>query len=112
MAAASTTYRAYNALRGWVDQIDPVAVLAQSFAEKLNEITCVRALGDADEDDARKANDAIRMIAIEADKLITAIILNAEDRDLTASGGWISTPLFEAQEFEVPEPQRQMQAAE
>lgn len=109
---ATTTYRAYSATKGWTNKQDAIAIMAQAFAERLNEVTCVRALGEPGEDDAKQVNAFIRMIAEGADQLITAIIENAESRDLEQSGPWMAVPLVEVQEFGVAQPVRHLMAAE
>ncbi|MCO5092636.1 hypothetical protein [Bosea sp. (in: a-proteobacteria)] len=108
----ATTYRAYSATRGWIDKQDAIAIMARAFAEKLQEVTCVRALGEPDDEDAAKVNAFIRMIAEGADQLVTAIIENAEGRDLVQAGAWMDIPLVEVREFEVAPPVRHLQAAE
>lgn len=96
------TYRAYSGLKGWHDKTDAVAVMARAFAEKLQAVTCVRSLSDPEEDDAKKANDFIRMVLTEADQLVGALISDALNSGLDDSGVWMTLPLGEFREFEVP----------
>lgn len=57
----------------------------------------------SDEEDAKRVNAAIAMIATNADRLITEIVEDAEACGLEASDPWIKNPLVGLQEFEVAE---------
>ena len=99
-ASPTVTYRAYNAVHGWSDKLDAISVQAVSFAKQLAEVTSVRTTGDADESDAEAVNGHIAMVAEQADALISALIKDAEARELEATGAWMDIPLVECQEFE------------
>jgi len=98
----STTFRAYSPLRGWHDKTDAVAVMARAFAEKLQDVTCVRALSDPEQDDADQVNKFITMILTETDQLVGALISDGCNAGLADDGPWMKGPLLELREFEVP----------
>ncbi|MDU0343716.1 hypothetical protein [Bosea rubneri] len=97
------TYRSYNSARGWIDAVDPIALMARQFARRLAEVKCIRHLGpagDATEGNAQAVNSHIAVIAEEADNLIAALIEDAEASGLEATGAWMKIPLVECREFE------------
>lgn len=102
-ACAASTYRAYNPVHGWVDKVDTIAEKAAGFAARLAEVHAIRTTGEANAWDAEAVNEHIIMIAREADALIEALILDAEARDLEASGRWMEIPLVECQKFQLPD---------
>ena len=97
----SVIYRAYNPVHGWIEKIDAIAVQAASFAKQLAGVTSLRTTGEADESDAKTVNEHIAMVAEQADALITALIKDAEARDLEATGPWMDIRLIECREFEL-----------
>ena len=82
---------------------DPIAELAASFAAQVVQLSSIQS-DHPDDQDAAKFNASIEMIAEEADALVSAVIKDAEDRGLEASGPWLKIPLIETQAFEVPTP--------
>lgn len=97
------TYRSYNSARGWIDAVDPIALLARQFARRLAEVKCIRSLGpagDATDSNAQAVNSYIAIIAEEANGLINALIEDAEASGLEATGAWLKIPLLEYREFE------------
>jgi hypothetical protein len=82
---------------------DPIAQLAQSFAAQVVQMSSIQT-DHPDDQDAANVNKSIEMIAEEADALVTAIIEDAEEHGLEASGPWLKIPLVDTQAFEVPTP--------
>lgn len=82
---------------------DPIAQLAAGFAAQVAQLSSIQT-DEADEQDAATVNASIEMIAEEADALVTAVIEDAEEHGLEASGPWLKIPLVETQAFEVPTP--------
>lgn len=80
---------------------DPITELAASFAAQVVHLSSIQTVFP-DDQDAAKVNASIEMIAEEADALVTAVINDAENHGLEASGPWLKIPLVEAQAFEVP----------
>ena len=89
---------------------DPVGSEANAFAKDLAGVAGVS--GEPDNSDAAKVNADIAMVAEHADALITALIENAEDHGLEATGDWIGNPLIEARAFEVPRGDRALDKAD
>lgn len=100
---AAPRYHGYSASRGWTYKEDKIAHLAQGFAKQLDRVTSIRATGELADHDAADINAHIAMIAEEADRLITALIKDAEAHGLEATGPWMKIPLVECREFEVPQ---------
>jgi hypothetical protein len=84
-------------------EIDPIAKLAASFAAQVVQLSSIPT-DQPNDQDADKVNASIEMIAGEADALVTAVINDAEDHGLQASGRWLDIPLVEVQAFEVSTP--------
>lgn len=84
-------------------QPDPIAKLAASFAKQVEHLSSIQT-DHPNGDDAAKVNASIEMIAEEADALVTAVIKDAEDHGLEATGPWLKIPLIETQAFEVQAP--------
>ncbi|PZO00592.1 MAG: hypothetical protein DCF30_09275 [Hyphomicrobiales bacterium] len=82
---------------------DPIAELAASFAAQVMQLSSIQTDHPHDQD-AAKVNASIEMITEEADALVTAVIKDAEDHGLEASGPWLNIPLIETQAFEVTTP--------
>jgi len=82
---------------------DPIAELAASFAAQVVQLSSIQT-DHPNERDAAGVNASIEMIAEEADAMVTAVIKDAEDHGLEASGPWLKIPLIETQAFEVPDP--------
>ncbi len=82
---------------------DPIAQLAQSFAAQVVQLSSIQT-DHPDDQDAAKVNASLEMIAEDADALVTAVVKDAEDHGLEASGPWLKIPLIETQAFEVPSP--------
>jgi hypothetical protein len=82
---------------------DPIAELAASFAKQVVHLSSIQT-DHPDGDDAAKVNASIEMIAEDADALVMAVINDAEDHGLEATGPWLKIPLIETQAFEVPAP--------
>lgn len=82
---------------------DPIAQLAEGFAKHVMQLTSLQT-DHPDDQDATHVNASIEMIAEEADALVTAVIEDAEDHGLEASGPWLKISLIEVQAFEVPTP--------
>lgn len=99
----TTTFRSYHPIRGWIDKTDTVAVMARAFAEKLQDITCVRSLSDPEQEDADQVNRFVRMVLTEADQLVGALLSDAFAQGLEDNGPWMTLPMLELREFEVPE---------
>lgn len=100
------TYRTYNSQHSWADTVDPIALMARSFASRLADVKCIRTLdaaGRPGEHDARAVNAHIAMIAEEADRLISALVEDAEASGLEATGAWMAVPLVECRKFEAVE---------
>lgn len=109
------TYRSYHSGRGWIDAVDPIALMARQFAARLAEVKCIRRLGpagDATSENARDVNAFIAMIAEEADGLIAALIEDAEASGLEATGAWMNIPLVEVRKFEPIERDPELQRAD
>lgn len=82
---------------------DPIAELAAGFAAQVVQLSSIQT-DHPDDQDAATVNASIEMIAEEADALVTAVIKDAEDHGLEASGVWLKIPLIETQAFEAPAP--------
>lgn len=96
------TDRVRDADYGRNSKPDPIAELAASFAAQVVQLSSIQT-DHPDEQDAAKVNASIEMIAEEADALVAAVINDAEDHGLEASGPWLKIPLIETQAFEVPD---------
>ena len=109
------TYRSYHSGRGWIDAVDPIALMARHFAARLAEVKCIRSLGpvgDATSDNAKDVNAFIAMIAEEAGALITSLIEDAEASGLEATGAWMNIPLVEVRKFEPIERDPELERAD
>ena len=100
-AIEDPTDRVRDTAHGRNSKPDPVADLAASFAAQVVQLSSIQT-DHPDDQDAAKVNDSLAMIAEEADALVTAVIKDAEDHGLEASGPWLKIPLIETQAFEVP----------
>lgn len=80
---------------------DPIAQLAASYAAQVSQLSSIQT-DQPDDQDAAAVNAGIEMIAEEADALVAAVIKDAEDHGLEASGPWLKIPLLEVQAFEAP----------
>lgn len=80
---------------------DPIAEMAARFAAQVVHLSSIQT-DHPDAQDAATVNASIEMIAEEADALVNAVIEDAEDHGLEASGPWLKIPLVETQAFEAP----------
>lgn len=90
-----------DAIHGRNSKADPIAQLAASYAAQVAQLSSIQT-DQPDDQDAAAVNAGIEMIAEDADALVTAVIKDAEDHGLEASGPWLKIPLVEVQAFEVP----------
>jgi hypothetical protein len=90
---------------------DPITELAASFAAQVVHLSSIQTVFP-DDQDAAKVNASIETIAEEADALVTAVINDAENHGLEASGPWLKIPLVDAQAFEVPSQDPEADAAD
>lgn len=102
-AVEDPTDRTHDVEHGRNSKPDPIAQLAESFAAQVVQLSSIQT-DHPDDQDAANVNASIEMIAEEADTLVTAVIRDAEDHGLEASGPWLKIPLIETQAFEVPTP--------
>jgi hypothetical protein len=67
--------------------------LAANFAAQVVQLSSIET-DYPDDQDAAKVNANIEMIAEDADALVTAVIKDAEDHGLGASGSWLKILLI------------------
>ncbi len=102
-AIEDPTGRVRDTAHGRNSRPDPITDLAASFAAQVVQLSSIQT-DHPDDQDAAKVNASIEMITEEADALVKAVIEDAEDHGLEASGAWLKIPLVETQAFEVPTP--------
>lgn len=103
--------RAPDSGHGRNSKPDPIAELAAGFAAQVVRLSSIQT-DHPDDQDAAQVNANIEMIAEEADALVMAVIDDAEEHGLEASGPWLNIPLIETQAFAVPSPDPEAEAAD